>query len=321
MNEQEFIDRYEKEKVIYEAWGNKVNQIIIDNIKNQVDIEIFLKIDPKVRIKSIDSIIEKAFYRNKNYKDPYNEIEDKVGVRFVVLLLDDIKVIQNVIENENIWIFSKDRDFEKSRIEHPNLFGYESVHYVVKNKYNININKIKIPSGTPCEIQVRTLLQHAHAELTHDSLYKSNHQVLPSTQRIAARSMALIETTDYLFKEVDVIMNKSEYYENLLPELIRMYKTMIGDFEYEKKINLFILDAYEQMASDINVEDLYDFFERKEYLKTKIIQKKDISLIYRQPIILLLYYLITLNDYKIKEEWPLTPDKIKPLYSDLGIRF
>jgi hypothetical protein len=35
------------------------------------------------------SWLQKAFYRNKGCQDPYNNIEDKVGLPFVVLLAND----------------------------------------------------------------------------------------------------------------------------------------------------------------------------------------------------------------------------------------
>ncbi|MCV5435110.1 (p)ppGpp synthetase, partial [Escherichia coli] len=76
-----------------------------------------LKIEPSYRLKDISSLIEKAFYRSKNYQNPYKEITDKVGVRFVVLLTDDIPIIKEIIENFNLWEYSEDRDFIKEKEE------------------------------------------------------------------------------------------------------------------------------------------------------------------------------------------------------------
>ncbi|MCC2018497.1 hypothetical protein QM121_09360 [Enterobacter hormaechei] len=78
-----------------------------------------------------------------------------------------------------------------------------------------------------CEVQVRTLLQHAYAELVHDSVYKPVGIVPKSAERHIARSMALMETTDDLFcstmkllYETNVERNK---FNNSLSELYREF--------------------------------------------------------------------------------------------------
>ncbi|HAX2332803.1 TPA: (p)ppGpp synthetase, partial [Escherichia coli] len=163
-----------------------------------IGMDSILKIEPSYRLKDISSLIEKAFYRSKNYQNPYKEITDKVGVRFVVLLTDDIPIIKEIIENCNLWEYSEDRDFIKEKEEKPYLFDYQSVHYVVKNLESIEIENISIPVGTPCEIQVRTLLQHAYAEVSHDSVYKCKAQPSAEIKRRMARTIALMESTDEL---------------------------------------------------------------------------------------------------------------------------
>ena len=89
MNEQEFRAKWEKEKPLYEAWGKHIVRKISEKLENQgIDLDIFLKIPAKYRLKDNETLVYKAFkHPGKNYTDPYNQIEDKVSVRFVVLLL------------------------------------------------------------------------------------------------------------------------------------------------------------------------------------------------------------------------------------------
>ena len=49
---------------------------------------------------------------------------------------------------------------------------------------------------------MRTLLQHAHSELTHDTIYKPSVVQTPAMLRAAAKSMALIEATGDYFEEL-----------------------------------------------------------------------------------------------------------------------
>lgn len=319
MNEQEFKEKFESEKPIFQAWGTYVSDMIIEKLSMTENINEFLKVRSEPRVKDTTSIIAKAFYRKKPYINPYEEITDKVGVRFVVLLVEDIKKIGKVVEDFNdIWDFSQDRDFEKEREERPTIFEYQSNHYVVKNKNTLSYNDVEIPSGTPCEIQIRTLLQHAYSELTHDTVYKPNTLVIPMVHRIIARSMALIETTDNLFGEVSEVLATVD--PNLLPELISLYES-VTEPDYEKRLNLFIIDAYTEMLGTISLSDIKNYFEDNPFLKDKIKERYELSLLYRQPVVILLYYLISKETYKTKNMWPLTDNELRPLFTDLGKAF
>ena len=180
--EDEIKKLYSSEIPIFKAWGQYVRNAILTELEKTEKLEEFLKIPVTVRIKEEDSLIAKALHRQKDYSKPYHDIEDKVGIRFVVLLTEDTENICNIIKQIPFWNYSEDQDFKKNREEYPESFPYESCHFVVKPldsfSYDFKqddtnkIEKVTIPKGTPCEIQVRSLLQHAYAELSHETLYK-----------------------------------------------------------------------------------------------------------------------------------------------------
>ncbi|MHB8033085.1 RelA/SpoT [Clostridium botulinum] len=317
MDQKDFIQQFKTDKHIYTAWGEYVKNKILELLKNKVDVEQFLKLDVNVRVKSVDSLLEKAFYRNKNYTDPYNEITDKVGIRFIVLYLDDIEVIEHIVESISEWNYSKDRDFSNEIEKNPEKFGYESCHYVVTNNSEIAYNKVTIPKGIACEIQIRTLLQHAYCEMSHSTVYK--RKVHNTVKRITARSMALIESADYFFKEVKgMVYNEEKSYIDLLPKLTEYYSTF-AKVTLDDKINMFIIDNYKELLNQSTFSEIKKYIESKPFLKEKICKNYNIKLIYRQPIVLLMYYLISQKRTLVYEKWPLTEDELIPLYNDLGI--
>jgi ppGpp synthetase/RelA/SpoT-type nucleotidyltranferase len=282
-------------------------------------MDMFLKIPPVPRVKDTNSIIAKAFYRNKNYNDPYRDITDKVGIRYVVLLRPQIKLIEDVITQCVQWSSSKDKDFDADVHANPEYFNYQSVHYVVRNIEAIDIDDINIPSNTPCEIQIRTLLQHAHSELTHDTVYKPKKATTPEVKRMVAQSMALIEVTDDIFEKVNTTIG-SDHMNTFMHHLVSLYRRFAPP-DYEEKLNLFILDAYGEIIPSINVQDIEEFISRNTYIQELIKKKSDSALLYRQPVILLLYFLIMKQRIKTKRLWPLTDAELRPLFSDLGISF
>jgi ppGpp synthetase/RelA/SpoT-type nucleotidyltranferase len=320
MNEIDFKTKYEQEQPILYAWGSYVRDKIISAIELTKDIKVFLKMPVEPRVKDLNSLIEKAFYRNKNYSDPYNDITDKVGIRFVVLLTNEINEICKIIENEASWIYSKDLDYEQIISKNPTTFYYQSDHYIVRSKLNFRYKGVDIPQNLPCEIQIRTLLQHAYSELSHDNIYKPKTLAKPEVHRMVARSMALIETTDSIFLEVSKTMNSEQVrFDEILPELNKLYLD-IAKPEYERKLNEYIFDGLQELFGGVEVVAEVDkFINNNAYIKEAILKKYNQNLLYRQPIILLVFYLIDQNTSKVRHLWPLTEKELKPLYIDLGI--
>jgi len=323
ITEKEFTEKYLSEIHVFEAWGRFVTKVILDAF-NLLDIEInsVIKIAPCPRTKDVKSIIEKAFYRkNKKYENPYEEITDKVGTRFVVMLVEHIDIFSKIIvSKQELWEFSLDRDFEKEKNENPTQFVYQSKHYIVRNIEDITFEGVNIPKNTPCEIQLRTLLQHSYSELTHDTTYKPQIQATPEIKRLTAKSMALIETTDDIFTNVMYNINLLENKIELkLSDIIDLYKKMFDNKDYENKLNIYIWDAYYNTLKEVSLQQISDFISSHLFIKDKISEHANLFFIYKQPIIILLYYLVNFSGTRFLSIWPLTRNVIEPIYIDLGI--
>lgn len=325
MNESEFIARWESECSDYEAWGRFVTETITRELEAQLAPQLvgyFLKIPPKPRVKELRSLLDKAFYRNKSYDAPYGDITDKVGVRFVVLLSTDIDVVCSIIESSPLWSASRDRDFERERDENPEFFGYQSVHFVVRAARDIRDEEITFHEGMPCEVQIRTLLQHAHSELTHDTIYKPKTMASSLAKRYCARSMALIEATDDFFlKVVEEIKRAGHPLEVAMELLERTYKDKVGLEPDISRVNTLILDAFVDKLVPQFGHDLSGFLSGKPYVLTLIAEHAPHQLLFRQPAVLLLYYLASVWPRDTKRRWPLTPDELRPIYDDIGQNF
>jgi putative GTP pyrophosphokinase len=323
MTEKEFLDRFNGEKPILMAWGKYVQDEIEKGIKEKIGEERalheFLKIPCLPRIKEDKSILAKAFSRGKNYSDPYSDITDKVGIRFVVLLIEDIKLINEIVSHHSAWEASKDRDFEKEREEHPVSFTYQSDHFIVRNASEIVTEGNTIPIGFPCEIQIRTILQHAYSELTHDTVYKPKTKPDPMVQRTIAKSMALIETTDNFFTVAkDLLVKVQTQEKNFLDGLTKVYAELAIP-EFEQKTNQYLFQELAPISEDVGIQEIKDFIATKIFLKDRIASQHDTKVLYRQPIILLVYFLIEKKRTQLKKHFPLTTDELRPFFNDLGL--
>jgi len=325
MTEEQFIDKYEKGKHIYKAWGDYVRESIIKkmSVAFNDNLEMILKIAPSPRLKDNNSIIQKAFYRKKNYSDPYNDITDKIGVRFVVLTEEDVKKVTEIIDDETSWVCSQDRDFDEEREKNPLLFSYQSNHFIVKNKEKLFYNNTSVPENIPCEIQVRTLLQHAYCELSHDIIYKPIMLATPQVQRLMARSMALIETTDGIFlMALNKMKNIEKPVDDFIKNLCILYRDKVGPLNYEPKINNVFFDSYKAITDSIQYNNVNDFYNesRNCYIFDQL-RRKSSELFFRQPIALFIYYLVRSNEHQAKRYWPITDEILQKVFTDLGISF
>lgn len=322
MNESEFREKWESEKSIYGAWGEYVvNTITQSLIEKGKDLDIFFKTPAKYRLKDDKSLVDKAFYRpDKNYTDPYNQIEDKVGARFIVLLLNDIKEICDVIEGNKEWCCTNCRHFEQDREKDPLLFTYQSVHYIIHPNKEIDLGGIIIPITTPCEVQIRTLLQHAHAELTHDAIYKSKRTVKPKVHRTVAKSMALIETTDDFFSEVTQLLNYGPLEEyNVLDKLDGIYFSNTGIKSHTQKSSIILWDVFETFINDNLVDNIQEFLVQNDFLSDLIKKKYSDNSLYQQSTILFVYWMLRKKKRRLLQDWPFSREILEALAVDLGV--
>lgn len=327
MTEAEFLDRWHAEQAFYAAWGSFVRQRVELGLKARdatLDLDEFIKVTARPRLKADDSLLGKAFHRDKKYEDPYTQIEDKVGVRFVVLLSSDIKRLSEVIEKELAWIASLDRDFEAEREKRPLEFAYQSKHYVLRASAPTEHENILIPQGTPCEVQLRTLLQHAHSELTHGPIYKPSSDVTISgrTQRTVAKSMALIEAADDFFElVVQDLQQASEEERSALAILKMVYEREVGLLPHVDKTSGIVLSALKgSLGSDLP-ERLEALLARYPFIVDRIKERFMRQYSYRQPWILLAYLLAWQKPAELKERWPIGLTELEPVFTDLGRQF
>ncbi|AEF54581.1 GTP pyrophosphokinase [Marinomonas posidonica] len=326
MNEEEFIKRWNEEIDRYKAWGDFVKNEILKTLTDQgKNINSFLKVPASCRIKEEASLIDKAFYRgNKSYDDPYNQIEDKVGIRFITLLLEDVKEICTIIEESQSWTIGSSRDFHEERNKSPLIFDYQSMHYVLRPTGDFLINDIEVQVDTPCEVQVRTLLQHAYAELTHDALYKieKKEDIDPNIHRKVARSMALIETTDEYFGAVNNEINISKFEKyNIKSYLDNLYYVLIEVPPIFEKSSIIIWNSYNHIIDENLAMKIETFFQKETMYIELIKDKANTKPIFRQSIIFFLIWLSAKFPEEIENEWPISFDVIKDIQRESGLSY
>lgn len=135
----------------------------------------------KSRVKNFESFFTKITL--KQYTDPFKECTDIIGCRVVCLFRDQIPLVAALL--------SKHFQIKETVISHPepNQFSYQKYHVI-------------LDGDLPCEVQIRTLVQEAWAELEHYINYNHTVGVDPDVVRKINALSALFEVADDQFYQI-----------------------------------------------------------------------------------------------------------------------
>lgn len=152
------------------------------------------------RVKERDSLTQKIDVKSDKYKS-LSKVTDIAGIRIITYYDSDVERAAKIVERE--FCVDKENSINKREALGPEKFGYCSVHYVV----SMNEDRLKLPenrgyAGIKCEIQIRTVLQHAWAEIEHDLGYKSEIDIPKDIRRSFSRLAGLLEVADKEFQEI-----------------------------------------------------------------------------------------------------------------------
>lgn len=179
---------YELLRPAYEEFGESL-RVLVRGILSVAEIPFD---QVTARAKTTASVIKKV--ENREYKS-LGDLTDKCGVRVITRYQSDIDRACEQIAAE----FDVDEVVEHGS-ETPEAFGYASKHLLIRLKAPRN----KLPEWQKyhefvAEVQVRSILQHAWASISHSLDYKLEADVPAPVRRRLYRVAALLETGDELF--------------------------------------------------------------------------------------------------------------------------
>jgi putative GTP pyrophosphokinase len=164
-NSQNYEDFFRENKSRYERLLEEVNFVM-----RQALAESGIKIHScGGRVKDIKSALGKI--RRKVYSNPQTQIEDVVGYRIVCLFISDIDQIADIVASQ-FSVLSSENKVEGER--DPATFGYMSNHYICHLSPRYSGPRYDTLKGITFEIQCRTLLMDAWANVSHHLAYKGD---------------------------------------------------------------------------------------------------------------------------------------------------
>lgn len=212
---------YDKKCNQYRALGDLIRLYLYEGLSNaRISFT-----DIQFRIKTFHSFFSKI-KRKKYFDNPYEKIEDILGVRIICTFKEDIPKVSKIIET----VF-------KSEPPENKVEEYKGTHQIVQLKYEIcdSSSFYKKLKGLKAEIQIRTNVQHSWAEVSHKLNYKDEENV-PTEFRETLKEIS------YTLSLID------KYYENLKKEKEKL-KTKLKtsnakSFDLNQEVNIDTLTTF-----------------------------------------------------------------------------
>jgi putative GTP pyrophosphokinase len=161
------------------------------------------------RLKERPKLEEKVMREGKDYR-ALDSVTDVVGVRIITHFEDEVDTIGTIIERE--FDIDQVNSIDKRKILDPDRFGYLYLHYISTiSKDRCKLPEYRLYEGLVCEIQIRSILQHAWAEIEHDLGYKAKSVIPAPVKRRFSRLAGLLELADSEFSRLrDDLQSYSE---------------------------------------------------------------------------------------------------------------
>lgn len=160
----------------------------------------------------------------KRYENPADQLTDQIGVRVITYYAIDVDRVVDKLKGHFVIDYQKSVD--KRRVLGTRSFGYSSVHLVVRLKQRYaRKGKYSALSEIWLEIQVRSILEHAWAEIEHEVVFKSAINYPESVDR---RFAAVAGTLEMLGTEFHALRTERN-------ELIESYREKYRRYLDNKK--------------------------------------------------------------------------------------
>ena len=197
------------------------------------------------RIKSEESLAGKLELKGTKYAT-LKDITDIFGVRIITFYVDDVDKVASVVDR--LFEVDWENSVDKRKLHEIDSFGYLSLHYIC--------------SVPDCpyrfEIQMRTILQHAWANMNHDTGYKSGVEVPRDYLRDMNRLAGMLELIDEQFSRIRTDINNYRRNVQSLVASGRLEEVPLDGDSYRSYLKLGPFDKLNRRIASVNQAEIQD---------------------------------------------------------------
>ena len=200
-NISQAVSQYETSRDVYKALAEKAagtihEMLVIEGVNFQ---------DIHSRAKTVASFREKL--ERKSYRSPLKEVTDLAGIRVICYVESDVQRVCKIIEAA--FTVDPSNSSDKARGLGTDRVGYRSVHFVARfTDERLALPEYRRFHDLLFEIQVRTILQHAWAEIEHDRNYKFGGVLPDDIRRRFSLLAGVLEMADREFETISADIDR-----------------------------------------------------------------------------------------------------------------
>ncbi|MFP4301988.1 MAG: tetratricopeptide repeat protein [Spirochaetaceae bacterium] len=246
-SKQKLRDTYENRFPLYEKALFELQRRLREELKKRG-----LQPSIKYRVKSFDSYYEKLLRRVRELPSSAEQVElnDLLGLRVVCPFIEDLTAVENGVLDafDVVEVERKGSEFTAQE------FGYDATHCLVRVPTDIR-ESFHLQESLLWEVQLRTILQDAWAEVEHELIYKAEFTPFdePLRRKLAALN-ANLTLSDIIFQEIRDYQR--QLHSQLLTRREGFWRKIHGEEESEEEIAVPIAPA--PSASEAGDRDSMD---------------------------------------------------------------
>ncbi|MBF0138112.1 MAG: RelA/SpoT domain-containing protein [Magnetococcus sp. DMHC-1] len=187
---EKILDQYEERRTIYADFMNRQMTLLQEFLQEH---------GPKTydiagRVKERESLRRKLLDPDSKITK-LDDVTDLVGIRIITYFEDEVELVAELIRKE--FKINESYIVDRGELLDPERFGYRSRYYVVGLLDDrLRLIEYKRFKGFQAEIQVRSVLQQAWAELERELGYTSRELFPKERRRHFSRVASLLELAD-----------------------------------------------------------------------------------------------------------------------------
>ncbi|ELQ2466460.1 hypothetical protein QTG64_004237 [Vibrio vulnificus] len=197
MSENPAVQQYSELRPKYVHLASKMKALLVELMRaNGVKFHLV-----EARAKTVESFREKIRRPDKSYQNPLEDLSDLCGVRLITYYHDDVAKVAEILAAE-FDVVERGESHQASEYN-PEEFGYISLHYIVTlGSKRTNLSEWELYKDLKIEVQIRTVLQHSWAAISHALQYKNESDVPKQLRRKLNRLSSLFELADEQFVDI-----------------------------------------------------------------------------------------------------------------------
>ena len=238
---QAILEEYRKQRPVFK----KMQETLPAQVRALLDEAGIVVASIESRIKEERSLAGKLALKGAKYES-LADITDIFGMRIITFYTDDVDTVASAVDR--LFEIDWDNSVDKRKLLEVDSFGYLSLHYVCRSP------------GFPYrfEVQMRTILQHAWANMNHDTGYKSGVEIPVEYHRNMNRLAGMLELVDEQFSRIRTDINDYRRQVQSLVASGRLEEVTLDGDSYRSYLKLKPFDALNRRIASLNQAEIQE---------------------------------------------------------------